>query len=306
LKRILLWLGGLLGLVLLSGLGLYGLGWVRLNRTYPVDPVPITIPVSSEQLLLEGQRIFRYRGCEACHGEELQGLVYLDNPAIGQVITPNLTQGIGGIGSERSDLDLIRAIRHGLDPAGKPLLFMPSTEFYFLSNRDLGLVLAYLRSVPAVDNQTAPSRLSPMGFIAMNLTREITFLPAELIPHEQDLPVFPEPGLTVEYGEYLSLSCPVCHGMTLSGGEIPGFPAEWPAAGNLTTGTGSRLVSWGEGGFIDLMRDGQKHGRGIHPDYMPWRSYRYMSDLELRAVYMYLLSMPAQDFGNRSYNFPPD
>ena len=42
----------------------------------------------------------------------------------------------------------------------------------------------------------------------------------------------------------------VCHGLTLSGGEIPGFPAEWPATPNLTSGKGSRLPSWGEAGFI--------------------------------------------------------
>jgi mono/diheme cytochrome c family protein len=248
--------------------------------------------------LLEGQRIFRYRGCEACHGENLEGLVYLDNPAIGQVITPNLTKGQGGIGGERSDLDLIRAIRHGLDPGGKPLLFMPSTEFYYLSDPDLGAVLAYLNSLPAVDNQPAPSQLSPTGFVVMNLTREITFIPAELIPHDTIPPAPPEPDLSVEYGEYLSLSCPVCHGSGLSGGEIPGFPPEWPAAGNLTTGSGSRLTSWGEEGFIDILRDGEKHGRSIHPDYMPWTSYRHMSDLELQAVYLYLMSLPPLDFGS--------
>ncbi len=297
-KRLLVFLGGLIGLAILLGLGLYGLGWYRLNRTYTVDPTPVTLAEDPDSLL-EGHRIFRYRGCEACHGENLQGLVYLDNPAIGQVITPNLTKGEGGIGEERSDLDLVRAIRHGLNPEGKPLLFMPSTEFYYLSNEDLAAVLAYIRSKPAVDNQPAPSQLSPTGFIVMNLTREITFLPAELIPHETLPPVAPEPALTAAYGEYLSLSCPVCHGMGMSGGEIPGFPPEWPAAGNLTTGGGSRLVSWGEEGFIDLLRDGEKHGRAIHPDYMPWTSYRYMSDLELRAVYRYLTSLPAKDFGGR-------
>ena len=297
-KRLLKFFIGILSLVILLGLGLYGLGWCRLNRTYKVDPSLVTLPTDPDSLF-EGQRIFRYRGCEACHGENLQGLVYLDNPAIGQVITPNLTDGIGGIGRERSDLDLVLAIRHGLDQDGKPLLFMPSTEYYYLSDQDLGAVLAYLRSKPPVDNQPAESQLSLTGFVVMNLTREITFLPAELIPHDSNPPLPPEPGLSAEYGEYLALSCPVCHGMYLSGGEIPGFPPEWPAAGNLTSGAGSRVVSWGEEGFIDIMRDGVKHGRAIHPDYMPWTSYRYMSDLELRAVYAYLLTLPPRMFGGR-------
>jgi len=290
-------LGGILGLVMVSGLVLYSMGQIRLRKIYSVSLQPVEIP-TDEESLEEGKRVFQYRGCEACHGEELQGLVYLNNPAIGQVITPNLTSGEGGIGDERSDLDLIQAVRHGLRPDGTPLLFMPSTEFYYLSDRDLGAVLVYIRSLPAVNNQPDPSKLSNTGFVVMNLTREITFLPAELISHNQEPPQPPEPGLTVEYGEYLALSCPVCHGLGLSGGEIPGFPPEWPATGNLTPGKGSRLKKWGEIGFMEIIRDGEKHGRAIHPDYMPWTSYRHMSDLELRAVFVYLMSLPAKDFGN--------
>jgi mono/diheme cytochrome c family protein len=290
-------LGGLAGLILVAGLVLYGLGQSRLNKTFLVQPESIQLPADAESLQ-EGQRIFRYRGCEACHGEQLQGLTYLDNPAIGQVITPNLTTGKGGIGQERTDLDLIRAIRHGLKPDGRPLLFMPSTEFYYLSDQDLGKILAYIRSQTPIDNQTSSSQLSTTGFMVMNLTREITFIPAELIPHDQERPPLPEPGQSPEYGEYLSLSCPVCHGSNLSGGEIPGFPPEWPAAGNLTTGQGSRMLSWGEEGFITIIRQGEKHGRALHPDYMPWTSYRYMTDQELSAVYAYLISLDPLPFGH--------
>jgi mono/diheme cytochrome c family protein len=296
-KSILGILGGIFILALLAGLALYGLGEYRLGKKYSSAPVLISIPADQPDLL-EGQRIFRYRGCEACHGEELQGLVYLANPAVGQVITPNLTTGAGGIGGERTDLDLVRAVKYGLKPDGTPLLFMPSTEFYYLSDPDLGLVLAYIRSQPPVNNQPAPSQLSPTGFIVMNLTRAITFLPAELIPLDQDPPQAPDPGLTGEFGAYLALSCPVCHGLGLSGGEIPGFPLEWPAAGNLTSGPGSRLPAWGETGFIEIMRRGEKHGRALHPDYMPWTSYRHMTDLELRAVYLYLVSLPPSVFGS--------
>ncbi len=290
-------LGSILGLVLAAGLVLYGIGQSRLNKTYAIEPEGIPFP-RDEASLLEGKRIFQYRGCEACHGEDLQGLVYLDNPAIGQVITPNLTTGEGGLGNDRTDLDLIRAVRYGITADGTALLFMPSTEFYYLSEQDLGLALAYLRSKPPVNNQPDPSQLSAVGFMVMNVTDLITFLPAELISFNENPPLAPEPGLTPEYGEYLALSCPVCHGLGLSGGEIPGFPPEWPAAGNLTTGKGSRLDNWGEAGFIEIIREGEKHGRAILPDYMPWTSYRHMSDLELQAMYLYLISQHPLDFGN--------
>ena len=301
-KAILKWiglaLGAIFGLLILAVLGLYGMGQMRLSKKYDIPVQMVTLPSDAESLS-EGKRIFQYRGCEACHGEQLQGLVYLDNPALGQVITPNLTKGHGGIGAQRTDEDLIRDIKHGVRPDGTPLLFMPSTEFYFLSNTDLGKVLAYIRSMPPVDNEVQPSKLSSTGFIVMNVVKTITFLPAEIIPHNETPPPAPEPGVTAEYGEYLSLSCKVCHGLTLSGGEIPGFPAEWPATPNLTSGKGSRLPTWGEAGFIEIIRSGEKHGRRINPNYMPWKSYRHMTDDELRAVYTYLMSLPPKDFGNR-------
>ena len=288
----------IVGLVILINAVFFALGESRLKHKYTIPKETISLP-NDETSLAEGKRIFQYRGCEACHGEKLEGVVYLDNPAIGQVITPNLTTGEGGIGAQHTDEDLLRAIRHGIRPDGTPLLFMPSTEFYYLSDADLGRVIAYILSAPTVDNEMAPSRLSVTGRIVMNIAQEITFLPAELIPHNAPRPVAPEPGITPEYGEYLSYSCQVCHGPTLSGGEIPGFPPEWPSAPNLTSGKGSRLPSWGEEGFIEIIRTGEKHGRSINPDYMPWKSYRHMTDDELRAVYVYLQSLPPKDFGNR-------
>jgi mono/diheme cytochrome c family protein len=290
-------IGLVVGLIIVANVVLYALGEERLTRVFMVADETIMIP-TDEHSLSEGKRIFQYRGCEACHGEQLQGLVYLDNPAIGQVITPNLTSGPGGIGAQRTDEDLIRSIRHGIRPDGTPLLFMPSTEFYFLSDKDLGRVIAYIRSLPPVDHEMPPSKLSVTGRIIMNVTKEITFLPAELIPHDAPLPDAPEPGVTPAYGEYLSYSCKVCHGQTLSGGEIPGFPPEWPSAPNLTPDKSSRLPTWGEEGFIEIVRTGEKHGRTINPAYMPWKSYRHMTDDELRAVYVYLQSLPAKEFGN--------
>jgi mono/diheme cytochrome c family protein len=290
--------GTLAGLLILGTLVLYSLGQMRLNKKYEIAVEMVAIPSKAESMI-EGKRIFQYRGCEACHGEQLQGLIYMDNPALGQVITPNLTTGQGGIGKQRTDEDLIRAIQHGVRPDETPLLFMPSTEFYFLSDADLGKVLAYIRSVPPVENEMPLSSLSFTGFVAMNVVKNITFLPAEIIPNNEPSPPAPEPGVTAQYGGYLSMSCMVCHGLTLSGGEMPGFPAEWPAASNLTSGRASRLPSWGEAGFIEIIRSGEKHGRRINPNYMPWKSYRHMTDAELRAVYMYLMSLPPKDFGKQ-------
>jgi hypothetical protein len=124
-------------------------------------------------------------------------------------------------------------------------------------------------------------------------------MPAELIPFDVPRPVAPAPGVTVEYGEYLTYSCKVCHGLTMSGGLIPGFPSDWPPAPNLTWGIGSVLPTWDEADFINFIRTGMRHGKQVDPKYMPWSSFKFMNDDELRAVWVYLQSLPPKEYGNR-------
>jgi len=230
----------------------------------------------------------------------MEGNIYLDDLAVGRVIASNLTSGTGGVGSLYADQDWARAIRHGVRPDKTPLLFMPSTEFYFLSDEDLGAVIAFIKSARPVDNDLPPSSVSWTGRIVMTLIPAITFIPAELIAHEAPRPVAPEVGITPEYGEYLTYSCKVCHGPTMSGGPIPGFPSSWPPAPNLTFGGGSALLSWSEDGFINTIRTGlTPEGREIRAEYMPWGSYKFMNEDELKAVWIYLQSLPKKEFGNR-------
>ena len=326
-KTLLKWVGILFGvLVGLIAVGLvviYFKSQARLTRVYKVPEEAIVLP-ADEAALEYGGHIFRFRGCQACHSgggyldvlsnpiseshlnlpsqevPHMEGNIYLDDPAIGKVVASNLTRGTGGVGGEYTDRDWARAIRHGIRPDGTPLLFMPSTEFYFLSDEDLGALIAYIKSAPPVDHELPPSSVSWMGRIVMTLVPAITFIPAELIPHDAARPVAPEAGITPEYGEYLTHSCKVCHGIAMSGGPIPGFPASWPPAPNLTFGPGSALPAWKEEGFMETLRTGlTPEGRQIRGEYMPWTSYQYMSDDELRAVWVYLQSLPELDYGNR-------
>ena len=325
-KRLLKWVGGAFFLLVLAGsVGVYVSSQNRLTRVYEIPEEMVSIPTDAESVQ-RGGHIFKFRGCEACHSaggssyvstdEEfgmqahlnipsqdvplMEGNIYMDDPAVGRVVASNLTTGKGGIGGGYTDAGWVKAIRHGVRMDGTPLLFMPSTEFYFLSDEDLGAVIAYIKSAPPMDNILPPSTLSPLGRIVMTLVPEITFIPAELIPHDAPRSSAPPVGVTPEYGEYLTHSCKVCHGLTMSGGSIPGFPASWPPAPNLTWGSGSALPGWDEQGFINTLRTGQTPD-GIHlrSEYMPWTSYKYMDDEELRAVWVYLRSLPQKEYGNR-------
>lgn len=298
-KKILWIVIALIALIVLGVIVINLQAGARLARVYTVPAEVIEIP-TDEASIARGKHIFQYRGCEACHGAQLEGKTYLEDPALGTVIAANLTGGAGGVGAIYTDADWIRAIRHGVRPDGTGLLFMPSTEFYFLSDEDLGAVIAYIQNAPPVDHVQPQSNVSLTGKIVMTLVNEITFIPAELIAHDAPRPVAPQIGITPEYGEYLSLSCKVCHGLTMSGGVIPGFPSDWPPAPNLTFGAGSRLPIWGESGFMQTLRTGvTPEGDTIIAKYMPWEAYAFMTDDELKAVWVYLQSLEPLPYGNR-------
>lgn len=302
-KKMLKWIGWVLAALAALIVVLLAVAYfqteARLNKVYAPPADALTVPDDAASIA-NGKHIFQFRGCEACHGEQLEGKVYLEDPAIGKVIAGNLTRGEGGYGASFSDADWVAAIRYGIRPDGTPLLFMPATEFYYLSDDDLADVIAYIKSVPPVDHVQPTSSLSLTGRVVMTLVPAITFVPAELIPLAGPRPVAPEAGVTAEYGEYLTISCKVCHGLTMSGGVIPGFPADWPPAPNITFGGGSALPTWTEQDFINTLRSGKTPlNKELRTQYMPWNSYKFMSDDELRAVWLYLQSLPKKDFGNR-------
>ena len=49
----------------------------------------------------------------------------------------NLTAGTGGVGAAYTAADYERAIRHGIDREGRPLMIMPSLDFSHLTDQDV-------------------------------------------------------------------------------------------------------------------------------------------------------------------------
>lgn len=294
------WLGivlsSLVGLILLAVLGLYVSTNIRLNKIYTVQVETITIP-SDPASIERGRHVAVIRMCTECHGANLAGRMFLDDPVIGQIATTNLTSGKGGVGSELSDADWVRAIRHGVRPDGKPLLIMPAGEFYYLSNADLGAVIAYIKRIPPVDNEFPANEIGPLFRVAMTFM-DVVILPAEVIDHTALRPIAPEVGVTVEYGEYLAVTCTGCHGAGFSGGPIPLAPPEFPPALNLTPG--GELQGWTEEMFINTLRTGvTPSGHQFKTEYMPWKQIGQMTDDELKAILLFLRSLPAKEQGNR-------
>jgi mono/diheme cytochrome c family protein len=301
-KKVFKWLGivlaGLVGLILLAYVGVYFMSESRLNKTYDVQPETVTVPTDAEALA-EGKRIFATRGCVDCHKENGAGGEFINDPLLGQINAANLTAGQGGIGGTFTDRDWVRAIRHGVDPQGKPLWVMPSEEFNAINDSDLGKLIAYIKNLPPTDQDTAGKSLGPLGRVLL-VTDQIPVLPAEKIDHNAPRPVAVVPGVTKEYGAYLAQSCTGCHGATLSGGPIPGVPAEPPYPANLTPEPETGLGQWTEQDFMTAIRTGQRpDGSRLDPAKMPWPNFAQMNDVELSALWLYLQSVPAKPHGQR-------
>jgi len=301
-KRLFKWVGViLLGLVLLVAVGavvVYMMSNARFSQVYTVDPAPVTIPQPDSTTLARGVHVATIRGCFECHGEQLGGQVFMDDPALGTLLAANLTSGRGGVGGRYEEIDWVRSIRHGVDPAGRPLLFMPSHEFYYMGDEDIGALIAYLRQVPPVDNEQPASSVGPLGRLLF-LLGELPLVPAELIAHDTPPPSAPPPGLTVAYGAYLGVTCTGCHGEHVSGGPIPGGPPDWPPAANLTTHE-TGLATWSEEDFRTLLRTGTRpDGTEVNTAAMPVGVLSKMTDEEIGALWLYLQSVPPQPAGNR-------
>ena len=153
--------GGLVGLIVVLLVAVYFIGGARVNKTYDIQVKPITIP-DDEEAIARGEHLVSTVGlCLECHGEKLEGTMISDDPLFGRIAASNLISGKGGVGGRFGDIEFVRAIRHGVRPDGTSLIIMPSNLFSQISGPDLGAIIAYLKSVPPVDNELPATAAGP-------------------------------------------------------------------------------------------------------------------------------------------------
>ena len=92
----------------------------KLNQTYTIPIEGFEIPSDPDSIARGEHLVKALAGCEDCHGADLGGMIFFDDPLSGRIASKNLTSGKGGIGSTYTDVDWVRAIRHGVGADGKP------------------------------------------------------------------------------------------------------------------------------------------------------------------------------------------
>jgi cytochrome c2 len=290
LKKISKIIGIVLGSVVLLALSYYAKVCFsvgnRLDTTYDVALQNVKVPTDTASYALGG-RLIKAKGCTDCHSSDMGGKVFIDDPALGHVIARNLTKGKGGLPKDFSHADWVLALKHGLDRTHKPLMIMPADEYTHLSERDMGAIIAYCSQLPKVDRELPESSVGPLGKVLTDLGK-LSLIPAERIDHQLILVKDVTPSVSVAYGEYVATACQGCHRKNMKGGDpiAPGFPV---VADISSTG---HPASWTDDQFIQTLRSGTTpEGKVLDPKDMPWTMTKEFTDIELKALHLYLKSI---------------
>ncbi len=266
------------------------LGVYRLYTPHGQPAATITVRATPDQLAVATRRV---AGCAGCHSSA--NALPLDGGAVnflggpnggfgpGVLVPSNLTPG--GSLKDWSDGEIVRAIREGIDRDGHPLLIMPSDAFHHLADEDVQILVAYLRSQPAVQHSTPARDINLLGLLLVGGG----LFPTAEQPHIAQPQTAPLPG-TPAYGQYLVeiTGCAACHGPVLSGGRPNGGfgPPVGPSLRAI-------VPQWAEADFVKFFRTGQDpYGRSIDSNLMPWKDIgAAYTDDELRAMHVYLHSL---------------
>jgi cytochrome c553 len=142
-----------------------------------------------------------------------------------------------------------------------------------------------------VDQTTPPPRIGPIARMLSVMT-EFPLIPARMINRDAPRAAPVAIGVTKEYGDYLLSSggCKSCHNPNLSGGaKIQGVPVA-----NLTP---AGIGKWSEADFTKALRTGVRPDGRILSAVMPWPAMKDLTEDEIKAMWMYLQSLPARQAG---------
>ena len=256
---------------------------------------------STPERVARGQYLVRgLLGCELCHspkqwstrgapnvpGMELAGQI-LPVPGLpGTIVAPNLTPDRETGSGTWTDDQIARAIREGITHDGRTIFpMMPYGEYRALSDDDVAAVVVFLRSIPAVRNPLAKSKVKFPVNLLVNGAPEPVNGPVHAVNMSDQL----------ARGKYLASFGCGCHNAVKSipygGGESLSGP--WGAtvtSANITQDP-SGISYYDEALFIKALRTGYVGARELS-SIMPFGEFQNLNDDDLKAIFAYLKTVP--------------
>jgi cytochrome c553 len=282
------WAGVALGALAVVAIILYAAVYVAservLNRAYPFKPVAIAIPTDAESIV-EGRRLAQIHMCfGGCHGKGIEGEVLFDDPMIARVVAPDLTASM----LRYRDDEIAGIVKSGVRPDGRSMVVMPSDVLKLLADEDLGLIIAFLRSVPAAAGPGPDFWVGPIGRIGIAGGQLKTM--AQLLAEATAPPDAADRSAT--HGRYLaSTICAHCHATNLAGAPAgPGTDASPPL---------QIVAAYSPEAFTQLLRTGVALGDrklGMMRD-VALASLSKLTDEEIADLYQYLRALPVSTTG---------
>ena len=193
---------------------------------------------SADAKVVHGERLATVLGCRGCHGEQLEGQLW-DNDPKGYGITwsSNLTRSIPTM----TDSQLSDLLTKGVHPRRPELWVMPSEIFQHLSRPDLEALITYLRSLKPMGEISPDPVLGPVA-LAQAKTGEVK--PAAALVQELKGTQPADLGTQHALGRYIAkLTCAECHGAQLRG--RPGDTPDLIVASGYSPAEFERLITEG-------------------------------------------------------------
>jgi hypothetical protein len=203
--------------------------------------------------------------------------------------------------SRYSDGELFRVITTGVTKEGKALFpLMPYSHYGQMDPEDVYSMIAYIRSIAAIENKV-PESVSdfPMNII-------LNTIPKKAEPGKK-----PDPSEKKAYGAYMvnASGCIECHTkekhgqiiqeLAFSGGREFLFPdGSIVRSSNITPDKNTGIGNWNEEAFINRFKAYADSGykaplveKGAMNTVMPWTQYAHMTKEDLSAIYTYLTGL---------------
>ncbi len=268
----------------------------------PEDPINPPLPKTPETVARGEQIVNGLAACGFCHS--LQGKV--DSPLAGGrllaaeeggVRGPNITLARSGLHGWKEG-DVVRLFRAHTRPDGSRLGMSAHGGFEWLSDYDVGAIIAYLRSIPGlertIEREGEGTTIGLNPFSSSKGSREVKgYVPAILAKYP------------AAYGQYLAdhqARCGVCHNTPSTvltsedywgGGAEISFDGETKVAPNITSSKEVGIGEWSPEDLRAFLTSGRNpRGEMIDTRFCPIEFFAKAPSSDLEALVTYIRSVP--------------